>query len=416
MQNSQTQFKQTELGLIPEDWEILKLSDIADIKSGYAFKSNEFVSSGVPIIKIKNIIPPVVDLTEVEYADKMLSEKLGGYEVRYNDILISLTGSNFNQYQSAVGKIGRLRNRERIALLNQRVGKFEVKDKTRLCKDFLYYLLISDEVKFLLVSSAKGSGNQANISPDQIKSLEFAFPPIQEQLQIAKILGTLDEKIELNQKMIKTLESLGQVYFNNTFGEILTAGNTRLGDLIKVLSGFSFSSACFDDKGIYGLVTIKNVQDGNFSSICANRITNILAKVPDYAHLKVGDIILSLTGNVGRSCLVFGHDKYLLNQRVAKLSPVDTRNYGFTYFLFRNREFQNYLISISKGTAQQNLSPIETANIELNIPSSDALLSFGITANLLVKKVVFNMQEIEILSQIRDSLLPRLMSGKLRVK
>jgi type I restriction enzyme S subunit len=129
--------------------------------------------------------------------------------------------------------------------------------------------------------------------------------------------------------------------------------------------------------------------------------------------LNNGDILLSLTGNVGRVCFVYG-ENYLLNQRVANLVPIDENNRAFTYFLFRQKDFQNTLIGISRGTAQQNLSPIETKSLEIPIPSQDMLDRFADVANPIFQKLVENYNEIKNLSTLRDSLLPRLMNGKIR--
>ena len=77
--------------------------------------------------------------------------------------------------------------------------------------------------------------------------------------------------------------------------------------------------------------------------------------LPDFCKLKTGDILLSLTGNVGRICLVIGDD-YVLNQRVSKLVPIDENNKPFAYFLFRKKEFQNLLINMAKGSVFNELA------------------------------------------------------------
>jgi len=97
-------FKETEIGKIPLDWDVAKLGDVADVLSGFAFKSKDFIDNGVPVIKIKNIVPPCVTKDDAVYVSQELYESSEKYQLNYNDILISMTGSNYNQLSSAVGK------------------------------------------------------------------------------------------------------------------------------------------------------------------------------------------------------------------------------------------------------------------------------------------------------------------------
>jgi type I restriction enzyme S subunit len=188
----------------------------------------------------------------------------------------------------------------------------------------------------------------------------------------------------------------------------------KISDLANIRSGFTFSSKDYGEYGEFGLVTIKNVQDGTFVTECSNNILNIPTTMPNYCFLEKGDILLSLTGNVGRVAIVYG-GKYLLNQRVSKIESSSKSNISFCYFAFRQKEFQDKLISISRGTAQQNLSPVETSNLAITIPALEILEQFSDLTDTIFWKLVDNFEEIKTLMHTRDSLLPKLMSGKIRV-
>lgn len=394
MKTDQSLFKQTELGQIPKDWEVLELGEAADIKPGYAFKSNDFVNSGIPVIKIKNIVPPAISFSDVDYVKKDLLEKLPEYKVNYNDILISLTGSNFNQYQSAVGKIGRLKVKNKEALLNQRVGKFIIKDEPRLNYGFLYYLLISEEVKFLLVSSAGGSASQANISPEQIKSLEFAFPPLPEQQKITEVLGALDDKIELNRRMNKTLESFGQAIFNNWFlGDDKDFKLGKLSDIAKVMTGKRPNSRSDIQSEEYNIPII------GASSIMG---------YTDEALFDDEDLII--TGRVGTLGAVQRMHDACWTSDNALVTLSDYPN--FTYYLMKNIDFE----SLNRGSTQPLITQTDLQNYPVFLPSDEQIKKYENIAESLNQKIYTNNKENETLSQIRDSLLPRLMSGKLRVR
>jgi len=158
------------------------------------------------------------------------------------------------------------------------------------------------------------------------------------------------------------------------------------------------------------------VQNGNFIIECDSAITkdNIPTNMDSECYLHDGDILLSLTGNVGRVCFVYGGE-YLLNQRVAKLVPLKEQNRAFVYFLFRQLEMQNQLINMAKGSAQPNLSPVETGKIEISIPSQDILDKFNRLINPIYNQLIKNKKENQKLTELRDLLLPKLMNGEIRV-
>lgn len=188
----------------------------------------------------------------------------------------------------------------------------------------------------------------------------------------------------------------------------------NVNDLVKIQSGFAFKSSDFSDNGIYRIITIKNVQDGFLDSAKSDFLNSVPRNMPEHCLLLIGDILLSLTGNVGRCCLVDA-DNLLLNQRVAKLKPLNERDWAFTYIMFRQTSMRRTLEELAKGTAQANLSPIETGTLEIQIPPQKRLEYFSKEATPLIQKVLNNKLQIRTLTQLRDTLLPKLMSGEIRL-
>ena len=164
----------------------------------------------------------------------------------------------------------------------------------------------------------------------------------------------------------------------------------------------------------YKVVTIKNVQDGSFLAESDSQIDSPPSNMPDHCHLESGDILLSLTGNVGRACFVFGRD-FLLNQRVAKLVPHQRSNRGLVYFTFRCEETQTRLEMISNGVAQQNLSPVQMGKMPFVIPADDVLKQFAAIVEPFCDHIVSLNIRNRNLQTTRDLLLPRLISGELDV-
>ncbi len=158
---------------IPKRWIAGELSSLIDVKNGYAFKSDEFSNKGdLPIIKIKNIDAPNINLNDCQYYNNKINSKLEKYIVENGDILISMTGSHANQMNSAVGKVGRYQERF-TSLLNQRVGNLSPLIN---CKFYVFFFITLKETHLKLLMGATGSANQANISPEQIKNLKVIIP------------------------------------------------------------------------------------------------------------------------------------------------------------------------------------------------------------------------------------------------
>ena len=183
--------------------------------------------------------------------------------------------------------------------------------------------------------------------------------------------------------------------------------------MLSFVNGFAFKSGDYLAKGLYKIITIKNVQDGLVDSQGAACMDDLPAKLPSDCKLNIGDVLLSLTGNVGRVGIVT-ENNLLLNQRVAKVKSKNNDLLPFIYFVLRLPAMKTEMENISKGTAQQNLSPIETLKLQLNFDESTAV-DLSHTLSSMFNQIVHNMIQNRNLSEIRDALLPKLMSGEIDV-
>ena len=240
------------------------------------------------------------------------------------------------------------------------------------------------------------------------------------------ILSRYDSLIENYQKQIKLLEEAAQRLYKEWFVDLRFPGheNTKIVDglpegwekkkvnsIIELQSGFAFKSSTFDDNGAYKIVTIKNVKDGAFDGDNVSRIVAIPEKMPKHCILADGDILLSLTGNVGRVCIVNGKN-YLLNQRVAKLA---TGFKAFTYCLFRSRDMFIEVNNLANGAAQQNVSPIRIGEMKILLPNSELLQEFESIVFKSIGRIISLQSQLRLLTEARDRLLPKLMSGEIEI-
>ena len=277
--------------------------------------------------------------------------------------------------------------------------------------DFLYYLICSPLIRNPAIKSMVGSSGRQRVQTDVVANLDIELPPIEEQRKIGGLLKAIDDKIELNNKINNNLEQQASVLVRQ-YCESLTS-SVELGTVLSFENGFAFQSSSYHEKGKYRIITIKNVQDGRIDAQGAACIDDIPPRMKQGCFLTIGDVLLSLTGNVGRVGIVCEND-LLLNQRVAKLIPKDIRTLPLLYFYFRLPTTKISLETISKGTAQQNLSPIETLKLEIPYETKQALELSNLLQPIFDTIYQKNIENIQ-LSEIRDSLLPKLMSGELDV-
>ena len=386
--------------------QMVSLGDICDIKIGRTppRKQPQWFSEshGIKWVSIK-------DMGNTGKYISQTSEFLTADAIKKFNIPIIPAGTLLMSFKLTVGRLGFT---EYDMCSNEAIAQLPIKDPDMVDKNYLYYYLKN----FNFGSLSSTSSIATAVNSKTVKNISVNLPPLDRQKKIANILGSLDEKIELNRRMNETLEQLGQALFRHYFVDNPEAKNWesgRVSDVVRIYSGFAFKSKDFDINGKYGLVTIKNVQDGSFIKDCTDHLSEPPPdKTPEYVHLKSGDIILSLTGNVGRVCIVVGRD-YLLNQRVAKL--VSDESQAYTYFLFRSKIMKGRMVGISKGTAQKNLSPIETGKLKIKIPPTNIMSQFEEIAINLLNMIVSNNEQSQTLTNLRDSLLPKLISGDIKV-
>ena len=274
---------------------------------------------------------------------------------------------------------------------------------------FLYYLLKFNKENI----ENMGSGTTfKEVSGTTMRNIPVFVPEDkQTQQRIASILSALDSKIEQNTAINNNLEQQAQALITDYVSK--TPGVTSIGNLLSFVNGFAFKSGDYLAKGLYKIITIKNVQDGLVDSQGAAGMDDLPVKLPSDCKLNIGDVLLSLTGNVGRVGIVT-ENNLLLNQRVAKVKPKNDELLPFIYFVLRLPAMKTEMENISKGTAQQNLSPIETLKLQLNFEESTAV-ELSHTLFSMFNQIVHNMTENRHLSEIRDTLLPKLMSGEIDV-
>ena len=200
-----TEFKETDLGEIPVNWEIVKLGLIVELKHGYQFRENDLTKSGIPIIKIGQISNNrKLDFTNITFIDENRLSEFRDNLINNDDVLISLTGN--------IGRVVIVKNLKGYAVQNYRVGRF-IPDETKLNKQFLVFILESNYIyqQFNMLSNKTA---QANFGKQDINKIKVLLPPIEEQQKISFLLSLIDKTLENyeyeNEKLIELKQGLMQ--------------------------------------------------------------------------------------------------------------------------------------------------------------------------------------------------------------
>ncbi len=426
---------QTDLNIIlPERWELKSLGEFVKVLNGFAFKSSDFTNKGIAVIKIKNITPPEVTFQEIKCYGGFVDTKLKPFLLQKGDILISMTGSHVNQFASAVGKVARF-NSNNPALLNQRIAKIIV-DEAIADKDYIYLFLSTKKVQYYLAKSAAGSANQANISSEAITSIKIPLPPLAEQKQIARILSVLNCKIDLNKKMNTTLEGIGQAAYERWFvdfefpneegkpykssgGEIVFSEELGkevpegwkvkpIDEIADFLNGLALQKfPAREGEEYLPVIKIRELRQGiTESSDKAN------LDLPEEYIVNNGDVLFSWSGSL--EVVIWGFGKGALNQHLFKVTSSKYSKWFFYYWVLHYLpEFRQ--IAAGKATTMGHIQRHHLTASQVIVPDDKTLERMDKLLAPILERISGIKVETKVLSEIRDLLLPKLMSGKIRI-
>ena len=290
------------------------------------------------------------------------------------------------------------------------------KAKENISKDYLYYVLADDEFFKYSMATSKGTkmprGDKTSIMNYPVK-----LPPLPTQQKIAAILSSLDDKIELNNKINTNLEQQAQALFKNWFVDKYEKEGT-IGDYCAVKSGFAFKSAWWQDEGTK-VIRIGDIEQGCLNlETCAHVATDKIEVAKDFI-VQGGDLVIAMTGaTIGKfSMIPKTQEPILVNQRVGKFflgnNPIE--KVPFIYCTLKQEEVITKFINRGQGSAQPNISTSDIISIPCWIQNQESISRFNKSVQPMFETIISNQEENQNLSNIRSSLLPKLMSGEIDV-
>ncbi len=368
---------------IPPDWQLVKLGDILCVGSGKDYKH----------LEVGNI--PVFGT--------------GGYMLSVNKPL----------YSGETVFIGRKGTIDKPFYFKGDFWTVDTLFYTHKFKDTTAKYINNVFQKIDWKSHNEASG-VPSLSKATIEKIKILLPQLPEQNRIVWVLETWDKAIEKLSKKIEVKKQIKKGLMQGllTGRKRLEGFNdkwetVKLDDVSDFINGYTFKSSSYCDDGKYKIITIANVQDGFMLIDGSKTIKEIPSNIMGDQKLSKGDILVSMTGNVGRVSLV-DNNNCLLNQRVGKIKPRNI-NKDLLYFLLLDRRFLNKMIDSAQGGAQANLSTGDIKEYIVDIPKSKVEQSAIAQILIASEKEISKLEnKLKLLKKQRQYLLNNLVTGTIR--
>ncbi len=427
---------------VPDRWSIRPFEELVYFQEGPGIRNWQYVEEGVPFVNIRCLVDGRLDRHAMSHVAK--DEALGKYRhflLDVDDYVVSSSGT--------LGRIATVQESDLPCMLNTSV--IRMRPKTRqLDRGYLKYFLLSEYYQAQVLSFATGSA-QLNYGPMHLRQMFIVCPPLPEQRAIANILGTLDDKIDLNRRMNATLEAIARAIFKSWFvdfdpvrakaegrdpglpahiadlfpdhlvdselGEIPEGwGYMPVGEAVEAVGGAtpSTKNPAFWEDGYIPWATPKDLSglEAPILVDTGRKITDKGLSTISSGLLPAGTVLLSSRAPVGY--LAISTVPTAINQGFIAMKcdgPVSN------FFMLNWCHFTMEVIKQrASGTTFAEISKKAFRPIPVLVPPLDTVHAFDSLVEALYESIYANIEESETLSSIRDTLLPKLMSGELRVE
>ncbi|EQC06345.1 restriction endonuclease subunit S [Aeromonas salmonicida] len=425
-------YKQTEVGVIPEDWVVYSVGDIIQRSQLGGNYENTENTSDYPLIKMGNLGRGYISLDKVEYVTSKPSSK---DRLMFGDVLF-----NTRNTLELVGKVAVWRNELDEAYFNSNILRFYF-DKDVVADSFFMNLAMNTSGFISQLSGiATGTTSVAAIYTRDLYTLKMAIPEKQEQSAIANVLSDSDALIDALEQLIAKKQAIKSA----TMQQLLT-GRTRLpafalrpdgtqkgykpselgdipedwvvcflADIANLKNGYAFKSADYCSHGKYCIVTIACVQNGYMNISDSNKLNKLPFDIQSHQILTRGSLLISMTGNVGRVAKV-ECDDLLLNQRVG-LVESKSIDRDFLFYLLRNPTFLADMEEKAVGGAQGNIGKDDILSYSLIKPvCNKEQTAIATILSDMDNELQALTQKLEKARALKQGMMQQLLTGKIRL-
>jgi len=386
------------VGDIPKGWKWVKLGEIADVRDGTHDSPKETID-GKYLITSKHIKNGKIDFSKA-------------YKISLDDFEAINKRSKVDKYDilfSMIGTIGEMvivDFEPDFAIKN--VGLFKTRNKD--LSKWIYYYLKSNEAQAEIRASLKGS-TQQYITLGDLRNFPILLPPLPEQKAIAEVLSSIDDKIELLHRQNKTLEEMAMNLFRQWFIEPTKDGlpdgweEKALDEIAEFLNGIPSQKYPGDKLPV---IKIKEMREGitENSDYCNNNI-------PKKYLVNSGDILFSWSGSL--EVVIWFGGIGVLNQHIFKVTSLEYPKW-FCYLSIKQHIAEFRAIAESKTTTMGHIQREHLSNTKVFIPPKIFFENYNKAITPIFDKIIANTSQIQTLEKLRDTLLPKLINGEIRVK
>jgi len=374
-------------------WRECKLGDVAMIKGGKRLplgKDLSEVPNSHPYIRTKDIVNHKILINELLFVPDDVFPSISQYTVEKDDIIISIVGT--------IGSCAFIPKELHLANLTENCAKITEINKDKSFPKFIFYYLISPSGQEEILQRNVGS-TQPKLPLYNLRDIPILLPPLPEQKAIAAVLSSLDDKIDFLHRQNKTLEAMAETLFRQWFVEPCKNGlpegwrEGKLGDVIELYYGKALKTE--ERTGIgYPVVGSSGIMDYH---------SEFLVKGPG--------IVIGRKGTIGKVIYLWDNF-YPIDTTYYVKSKVESVGLFYEYFLLKTINFEE----MYTDSAVPGLNRDIALSTEINIPPEGKLHSFNDLVATFAIKIMKNSNQIRTLEKLRDTLLPKLMSGEVRVE
>jgi type I restriction enzyme S subunit len=386
------------------------VEDIIDRRGVTPLKlGSGFTPAGHRVISAKLVKGGAIDLAadEPRFVDDPTYARWMRSPLRADDVFLTS--------EAPLGEVAYLRS-DVDWVLGQRLFALR-SDKRRLHGRWLYYALQTDPARSDLNSRATGTTAQG-IRQTELRRVRIPLPPLTEQRRVAGILGSLDDKIELNRRMTKTLEATARALFRSWFVDVdspqVSGADDWVDGTLEDLADLNPEVWPSRDRpSVLRYVDLSGTKWGRIGAVADYPAD----EAPSRAQriLRPGDTIVGTVRPGNGSYALVTRDGLTGSTGFAQLRPKRPRDAAFVYLAATARANLDSLAHLADGGAYPAVRPALVAATPVVVPDDRTLQAFSVAASPFLERAALAIDESEILAAIRDSLLPRLLSGDIEV-
>ncbi len=409
-----TEWKVTEIGVIPNEWEVKLVEELVndgilakpmDGNHGNIHpKGNDFTEAGIPFIMATDVNNGHIDLLNCKFIKKEQADSLQkGFSVK-GDVLLT--------HKASLGRTAIVKdNKYPYIMLTPQVTYYRVLNKDKLNNKYLKYYFDSPIFQGVLYNHGSSGSTRAYVGITAQRELPILLPPIDVQLVLSETLSSLDDKIDLLHHHNKTLEQMAETLFRQWF--VFNASEKWESRPLSSIATFLNGLACQKyppekESEKLPVLKIKELRNG-ISKDCDYCTSNVKAEY----IIENGDVIFSWSASL--MVKIWNGERCVLNQHLFKVTSDEFPKWY--YYLWCKHHLNEFInISASHATTMGHIKRRDLDDAMVLVPKADEIKYYSEIITPLIDKIIFNNKQLSNLSMLRDTILPKLMSGEAKVE